>query len=100
VHGLFDPRIVPELDGFGEWRCDDPLGSLLSASSWNRTVASVDGLFKWAVVNGRARQNPLEQRQNRSNRNRAVWREESTIATEQPPRQAGLAAACDISVLA
>jgi site-specific recombinase XerD len=63
------------------WRRRDPAGPRVEGSTWDREVATVNGFYRWAVRQGLAAENPIEQRSTRGRRGR--WREEREAPAER-----------------
>ncbi|MDH6129863.1 integrase [Kitasatospora sp. GP82] len=55
-------------EAYEVWRCDDPAGPRVDASTWNRELTTVNGVYTWAVRKGFVEQNPIAQRPKRDHR--------------------------------
>jgi len=62
------------------WRRRDPAGPRVEGSTWDREVATVNGFYRWAVRQGLAVENPIEQR---STRGRGRWEQEHEAPAER-----------------
>lgn len=44
------------------WRREDPAGPRVEASTWDRSVSAIDRVYRWHVLNGHTRVNPIPHR--------------------------------------